>query len=49
MQAIWEVQINGFYIMVLTETKVTDQAYFYNSMGQDLVCSPVIMEEAGKE
>ena len=36
-QAIWEVQIGSFKLMILTETKVTDQAYCHSRLGYDVV------------
>ena len=33
--------------MILTNNKITDQAYFCNRMGYDLVCSSMSMEAAG--
>ena len=32
-QVIWEVQVGGFDLVVLKETKVTGQDYFRNRLG----------------
>ena len=37
-QDVWEVQISGFDLMILIENKVTNQAYYNNSLGYDMVC-----------
>ena len=36
-QAIWEARIDGFIIMIMTETNITDQEYCLNSMGYNVV------------
>ena len=46
-QAIWEIQIGGFNLIILMETNITDQAYFHNRLGYEMVCSPKIMADAG--
>ena len=38
VQDIRLVQIDGFNLMVMTETKVTNKAYCQNRMGYDVVC-----------
>ena len=47
MQAIWEVQISSFNLMVLKETKTTDQAYCHNRLGYNVVCFLEIMTADG--
>ena len=37
VQAIWVVYINVFDIMILTETKITNQTYFRKSLVYDVV------------
>ena len=46
-QAIWAVQVGGFNLMVLTETKVTGQAYFHNRLGYNVVFLSEINTDAG--
>ena len=46
-QAIQEVHISGFNLMILTYTKVTYQAYCYNIMGYNVVCLLVITMDSG--
>ena len=41
------VQVSGFYLMILMDTKITDQAYCRNRLGYDVVCSPEIMTATG--
>ena len=36
-------RISGFNLMILTETKITDQAYCRKGMGYDVVCLKVLM------
>ena len=36
-QEIRAVHISGFYLMILTETNITDQAYFCNRLGYNVV------------
>ena len=38
MQDIQVVQIGGFDLIVLTETKVTNQDYCHNRLGYNMVC-----------
>ena len=47
VQDIWAVQIGGFDLMVLTERKVTNQAYYHNRLGYYMVCYPNILTEYG--
>ena len=46
-QAIRAVQIGGFDLTVLTETKIMDQAYCCNRLGYNLVFLPEITTAAG--
>ena len=46
-QAIRVVHIGGFVLMILTETKITNQSSYHISMGYKLVCPPMITMEAG--
>ena len=41
------VQISGFDLMILTETKISDQTYCCNRLGYDVVCSPMIAKADG--
>ena len=41
--AIRAVQIGGFDLMILMDTKVNNQAYCHNMMGYDVVFLPAIM------
>ena len=36
-QAIWAVQVGRFDVMLMTDTKITDQAYCCNRLGYDVV------------
>ena len=46
-QAIRAVQVGGFNLMVLTETKVTRKSYCHTRLGLEVVCSLVINTDAG--
>ena len=46
-QAIRVVQNGGFGLMVMMEINITNQAYFRNRLGYDMVCSTEIMTAAG--
>ena len=46
-QAIRVVQIGGFDIIILTDTKITDQAYFRNRLGYNMGWLPEITATAG--
>ena len=37
------MQIGGFNVIILMDTKVTNQAYFQNRLSYDVVCSFVII------
>ena len=37
LQAIHAVQIRNYYLMLLTETKIPDEAYFHNCPGYNIV------------
>ena len=37
-QAIWVVERGGFYVMLLTETKIQSEAYSHNCLGNDVTC-----------
>ena len=41
-EAVWVTWIDGFNLMILTETNITDQAYCQNRMGYDVVISKAI-------
>ena len=47
MQAIRATWIGSFDLMILTETKITDQAHFRNMMGYDVILSKVITTADG--
>ena len=42
-QAIQAARIGGFDLIIIMETKITNQAYCCNKMEYDVVCSKVIM------
>ena len=46
-KVIQEVQIGGFDLMILVDTNITNQAYFRNRLGYDVVCSPIIPTASG--
>ena len=46
-QAICAVQISGFDLMVVTETKITYQDYCCNRLGYNVVCFPDTTLAAG--
>ena len=41
-QAIREVHIGSFDVMLLTETKITSEAYYHNQRGYDVVCPSAV-------
>ena len=43
----WKVQDGGFNLMVLTDTKVTNQAYSYNRLPYNMVCLPETKADDG--
>ena len=47
-QAIQVVQIGGFYLMILADTKINNQAYFHNRMGYYVVFLTDITTDAGR-
>ena len=46
-QAIWAVQIDGFDLIILTETNITYHSYCCNGLWYDVVCSTIIMAASG--
>ena len=47
-QAIRAARIGGFDLMILTETNITDQAYFQNRMRYNMVLLQAIMTAGGE-
>ena len=47
VQDIQAERIGGFNLIIITETKITDQSYFHNKMGYDVVCLQAITTEDG--
>ena len=46
-QAIRAVHISGFDLMVLMETNIINQAYFWNKLGYNILCLWVITTSSG--
>ena len=46
-QAIWEVHLDSFDVMLMTNTKITSEVYFHNHLGYDVVCFPAFNTATG--
>ena len=47
-QAIWEVHINNFNVMLPTQTNITSEAYFRNRLGYIMMCLPAVTTYTGR-
>ena len=46
-QAIWEVQISNYDMMIMTETKISNDVHCHNRIVYDVVCSPEVATAVG--